>query len=224
MLNDPKKSFVVWVLLFSIFVLSGCDLKNQQTQEKSDNKDEIKTQFNAWKAKQDPKLINTYFQFMSQYLMQKPTMSELMTNRNVMGKACESERFAIPPKAYWNNIVGSLKLLDQLNRDAYFKRYTITAIYRSPALNACVHGAKQSKHVYHYAVDFHVLDPKETNHKVRENLVKLLCQFWKTEGENFKMGLGVYGNNRYHIDTQGYRIWGKDFKSTSSPCLARSNL
>ena len=156
--------------------------------------------------------------------MQKPTMSELMTNRNVMGKACESERFVIPPKAYWNNIVGSLKLLDQLNHDAYFKRYTITATYRSPALNACVHGAKQSKHVYHYAVDFHVLDRKETNHKVRENLVKLLCQFWKTEGENFKMGLGVYGNNRYHIDTQGYRTWGKDFKSTSSPCLARSNL
>jgi len=46
-----------------------------------------------------------------------------------------------------------------------------------------------------------------------------MCQFWKKEGKNFKMGLGVYGNNRYHIDTQGYRTWGKDFKSISSPCL-----
>ena len=46
-----------------------------------------------------------------------------------------------------------------------------------------------------------------------------MCQFWKVEGKHFKMGLGVYGNNRYHIDTQAYRTWGKDFKSTSSVCL-----
>ena len=113
-------------------------------------------------------------------------------------------------------MVGSLQLVEKLNHIDFYQHYTITAIYRNPALNACVSGASRSKHIYNYAVDFHVLDPKETNHKVRENLVKLLCQFWKTEGENFKMGLGVYGNNRYHIDTQGYRTWGKDFKSTSS--------
>ena len=57
--------------------------------------------------------------------------------------------------------------------------------------------------------------------KERELLVKNMCQFWKVEGKNFKMGLGVYGNNRYHIDTQGHRTWGKDYKSTSSPCLKK---
>ena len=53
-------------------------------------------------------------------------------------------------------------------------------------------------------------------------MVKALCQFWQTEGKKLKMGLGMYGNNRFHIDTQGYRTWGKDFKSKSSPCLNAS--
>ena len=216
------KTIIFIVSLLSTLFIMGCDMKKDPTQEKSENKNELKEKFNHWKAEQDPKLVDDYFQFIRQYLTQPPTKLEIMTNRNVMVKACESERFAIPPKAYWNNVVGSLKLLDQLYRDAYFERYTITAMYRSPSLNTCVHGAKQSKHVYHYAVDFHVLDPKETHEQDRKLLVKALCQFWQAEGKKLKMGLGMYGNNRFHIDTQGYRTWGKDFKSKSSPCLNAS--
>lgn len=223
MLNDSKKSFAIWTLLLSVFVLSGCEREKVRSEHQTNRQNDIQQQFNAWKAKQDPKLIDEYFQFISQYLIQKPTKLEVMSNRNFMSKVCESERFSIPPKKEWNNITGSLKLLNQLHQQNYFQRYTITAMYRSPTLNSCIKGAGKSKHLNHYAVDFHVLKPKETNQKERENLVKSLCQFWKTEGKTLKMGLGVYGNNRYHIDTQGYRTWGKDFKSKSSLCLSHSN-
>lgn len=100
-------------------------------------------------------------------------------------------------------------MLNQLHKEKYFQGYTLTAMYRSPALNRCIGGAGKSKHLYHYAVDFHVLSPKETVSKDREQLVKDMRNFWHEEGKSLKMGLAIYGNNRYHINTQGFRTWGK---------------
>jgi len=206
--------------LTSILLLNGCNQSEQQKAvPQSQNKDQLQQQFRSWKSKQDPKLLADYYQFISQYLKHPPSLMELTTTRNYMPEKCYSKRFSIPPKHYWKNVVSSLQLLEKLNENEYFKTYTITAIYRDPQLNKCVGGAGKSKHLYNFAVDFHVLNPKESNEQDRKLLVQKMCQFWKKEGKNFKMGLGVYGNNRYHIDTQGYRTWGKDFKSISSPCL-----
>ena len=218
------------IMWSSYFLLLGLQLgcseqhsKSAQDQAESEQqaleKTSLDKKFKTWKATQDQTILTEYYQFMSQYMKHQPSMMELMTNRNFMSDQCQVYRFAIPPKKYWNNIVRSIQLVEKLNTASYFKRYTITATYRSPELNQCVHGAAKSKHLYHYAIDFHVLDPKETIEKDRELLVKKLCEFWKIEGKSFKMGLGVYGNNRYHIDTQGHRTWGKDYKSSSSPCL-----
>ena len=35
------------------------------------------------------------------------------------------------------------------------------------------------------------------------------------------MGLGVYASGQIHIDSAGYRTWGPDHKSTSSPCITQ---
>ena len=216
-LKQFKRNLVV--ILCPIMLLSGCEKPVQKKADEKNNKDPLVQQFEQWKSQQDPQLLRDYYQFMAQYLKHPPSLMELTTTRNYMPEQCYSKRFAVPPKKYWKNVVESLQLVEKLNHIDYYQHYTITAIYRNPELNRCVQGASRSKHLYNYAVDFHVLAPKETNQKAREALVKKMCQFWRKEGENFKMGLGVYGNNRYHIDTQGYRTWGKDYKSTSSPCL-----
>ena len=216
-LKKIKPSFVM--ILCTLILFSGCEKSEQKKTPENKNKDPLKLQFEQWKSQQDPKLLNEYYQFMTQYLKHPPSLMELTTTRNYMPEQCYSKRFAIPPKKYWENVVGSLKLVEKLNQNDFYQHYTITAIYRNPELNQCVKGASRSKHLYNYAVDFHVLAPKETDQKAREGLVKKMCQFWQKEGKIFKMGLGVYGNNRYHIDTQGYRTWGKDYKSSSSPCL-----
>lgn len=208
-------------LFCSVLLLNACSKHEEKTARPQQNSldQQIEDQFKLWKGKQDPKLLNEYYQFMAQYLKHPPSVLELTANRNFMPEHCYSKRFAIPPKAFWKNVVSSLQLVEKLNGNEYFKTYTITAIYRDPELNKCVGGAGKSKHLSNYAVDFYVLNPKESNETERELLIKKMCQFWKVEGKNFKMGLGVYGHNRYHIDTQGYRTWGKDFKSASSPCL-----
>lgn len=221
MIKKRKYVYACQNLLFfsAVFILSACKPSGHQQTQQNKSNTQLQQQFQQWKAKQDPKLLADYYQFMSQYLKNPPSLMELTTTRNSMPERCYSKRFAIPPRRYWKNVVSSLQLVEKLNRNEYFKRYTITAVYRSPELNKCINGAEKSKHLYHYAVDFHVLNPTETVESDRNLLVKKMCQFWKVEGKHFKMGLGVYGNNRYHIDTQAYRTWGKDFKSTSSVCL-----
>ncbi len=210
----------ITLLSTSLLFLACSKSEHQDSPSKRNSNDQqIEAQFKSWKAQQNPKLLAEYYQFMSQYLKHPPSLMELTTNRNFMPEKCEALRFAIPPKAFWKNVVSSLQLVEKLNSNDYFQSYTITAIYRDPELNKCIGGAGKSKHIYNYAVDFYVLNPKESVEKDRIDLQKKICQFWKVEGKNFKMGLGVYGHNRYHIDTQGYRTWGKDFKSKSSPCL-----
>ena len=223
MVKKIKLTLLAMSCVATLMVLNACTRQEESKPKakKTSMDQQIEDQFKFWKEKQDSKLLNEYYQFMSQYLKRPPSLLELTANRNFMPENCYSKRFAVPPKALWKNVVSSLQLVEKLNSDPYFKSYSITAIYRNPELNKCVGGAGKSKHMNNYAVDFYVLNPKEGNEKERELLVKNMCQFWKVEGKNFKMGLGVYGNNRYHIDTQGHRTWGKDYKSTSSPCLKK---
>lgn len=224
--NLRRRVGCLTLVFWSVWALFGCqpssttEQKNRSSSaQKNSAEHDLQTQFSRWKAKQDPKLLDDYYQYIAQNMKNPPSLMELTTTRNFMPEHCLPLRFGIPPRKYWKNMVGSLQLVEKLNHIDFYQHYTITAIYRNPALNACVSGASRSKHIYNYAVDFHVLKPKETDAAARETLVQKMCSFWQKEGKNFKMGLGVYGNNRYHIDTQGYRTWGKDYSSKTSPCL-----
>lgn len=208
------------ILCITISLLAACtqqpeDVSPQKTQATS----KLKQQYLGWKQHQDPQIFKEYQQFFSNFMKQTPPMMELVTNRNFMPEKCEYARFSIPPKKYWNNLKSSLILLEKLHQSEYFKSYTITATYRNPELNQCVKGAQKSKHLQNFAVDFHVLNPKETHVQASRKLEQSLCEFWRKEGKRYKMGFGVYGNNRFHIDTQGYRTWGKNYSSATSPCL-----
>jgi len=160
-----NSKLIIFLSLNAVLCLSACspsDPKLEKTSAKNSTDQQIEQQFKSWKSKQDPQLLADYYQFMSQYLKHPPSLMELTTTRNYMPEQCYSKRFAIPPKQYWKNVVSSLQLVEKLNDNEYFKTYTITAIYRDPELNKCVGGAGKSKHLYNFAVDFHVLNPKET--------------------------------------------------------------
>ena len=217
-----NKIIIHFFLLSIIFLLSSCSKQpnsEQKNTQQGKEKSALKEQYDEWKAKQDPKLLKEYQQFFASFMKAPPPLMELVTNRNFVPKNCEYKRFSIPPKKYWNNLKSSLLLLEKLHQNEYFKSYTITATYRNPELNTCVDGAKKSKHIQNFAVDFHILNPKETHKADSERLEQKLCDFWRKEGKQYRMGFGVYGNNRFHIDTQSYRTWGKDYSAKTSPCL-----
>lgn len=181
------KNIVISICCIGVLALNACTPSekkvDQAVSSRKSSDQQIEQQFKLWKAQQDPQLLADYYQFMSQYLKHPPSLMELTTSRNYMPEQCNSKRFAIPSKAFWKNVVSSLQLVEKLNRNEYFKTYTISAIYRAPELNKCIGGAEKSKHLSNYAVDFHVLSPKETIKKIANYCLKKCVIFgkWKVK-------------------------------------------
>lgn len=232
-MTQNKTKMLCWAVLS--FMGSACQpvAENASEQNNTENNEQAKSvqqqttsvlqqQFMAWKVKQDPKVLQAYRQHVASYMRHPPSEFELMTNQNDMPTECEWTRFAVPPQKYWQNIIPSLQLVEKLQLNGFFQRYEVTSSFRNPDMNSCVRGASRSKHLYNYAVDFQVQDADLKQPEQRAKLQKSLCEFWKKEGKRYKMGLGIYQDNRFHIDLQGYRTWGSDYSQKTSPCLKRS--
>ncbi len=133
---------------------------------------------------------------------------------DVAWKKCGADAFEVPPKEYWPHIVPALRLL----RDQVIPRMgqvEILSAYRSPKMNSCIRGAKQSFHL-----KFHAMDMRPAKPIGRAALIRTLCSLHKEKGAAYNMGLGIYKGTRFHIDAAGYRRWGYDYRSESSPCNA----
>ncbi|MGP9491915.1 D-Ala-D-Ala carboxypeptidase family metallohydrolase [Psychrobacter sp. AOP7-B1-24] len=139
-------------------------------------------------------------------------------------KKCGAAEFEIPPTEIWSNIIPTLQIMKVLVDDKVISDFTVTSVYRNFSLNRCAKGADTSRHVFNTAIDFRIgserPDTLETIQIV--DTKKRLCTFWQDKGAALNMGLGVYSSGQIHIDSAGYRTWGPDHRSKSSPCLSGS--
>jgi uncharacterized protein YcbK (DUF882 family) len=99
-----------------------------------------------------------------------------------------------PPVALWENIVPTLRIVDDLRRH-FGKPIVLLSSYRSPAYNKAVGGASASIHMKFNALDIAVagIAPSEVFRTLRS---------WRSNGR-FTGGLGLY-ETFVHIDTRGY--------------------
>ena len=74
--------------------------------------------------------------------------------------------------------------------------------FRTPKYNRLAGGAGRSRHL-----TFSALDLKPVTEIDRSRLHRILQNRWHTLGEEYKLGLGLYSNLRFHIDTGGHRQW-----------------
>lgn len=127
-------------------------------------------------------------------------------------KKCGAEPFAVPPETMWPNIVPTLRII----RDKVVPRLGVVealSVFRSPEINRCIKGASQSYHM-----QFRAIDMRPAASVTREQLILKMCSLQYREGRALNMGLGIYGGTRFHVDAAGYRRWGDDHHSESSPC------
>jgi uncharacterized protein YcbK (DUF882 family) len=127
-------------------------------------------------------------------------------------RKCGVEPFAVPPDAFWPNIVPTLKTI----RDEVIPvigPLEAQSVFRGPAINRCIKGASQSTHLR-----FQAIDMRPVKSVTRAQLIQKLCKLHAEKGKFFNMGLGIYRGTRFHIDTAGYRKWGQDHRAASSPC------
>ncbi|CAM4066659.1 D-Ala-D-Ala carboxypeptidase family metallohydrolase [Psychrobacter arenosus] len=146
-----------------------------------------------------------------------PPMDQLLTTARSWA-TCGYEPYQLPPQYLWQNMVPTLKLYATLKQQGLLPASTeIRSVYRSPDLNQCAGGANASKHMSAGAIDIWVPE-YENSPWQRSNVQDVLCDFWLYQGVAYDFGLGLYSTGAIHLDTQGYRKWGSNHSSTSSPC------
>jgi hypothetical protein len=109
--------------------------------------------------------------------------------------------FAMPPEDEWGAIVPTLVVV----RDEVVPLVgpvDCVSGYRTAAYNVAADGAPGSRHRWFEAVD---LVPVES--WLRPDLHATLLDWWTTRGAQLTLGLGLYDQIRFHVDTWKYRKW-----------------
>ena len=146
-----------------------------------------------------------------------PPMEQLLTTARSWDR-CGYEPFQLPPRELWSNMVPTLSLYSQLKNQGVLPASTeIRSTYRSPSLNSCAGGARNSKHMTAGAIDVWVPE-YDGNLWQLSRMQDSLCQFWQYQGQAMDFGLGLYSTGAVHLDSQGYRKWGFGNTSSSSSC------
>lgn len=167
--------------------------------------------------------VNRYQTFLKKYNLQGvvPEFELFQTAR--AWQSCNAPEYEIPPQEVWSNIVPTLTILKKLVDAKVIDDFTVTSVYRNYNLNRCAGGADSSRHVFNAALDFRIGSEQPSSEElwmIQQTKTKL-CQFWAENGAALNMGLGVYASGQIHIDSVGYRTWGQDHHSTSSPCVTQ---
>ena len=161
--------------------------------------------------------VLAYQNYLQSQLGSIPPMDQLITSARD-ARRCGFEPYEVPPASLWQNIVPTLQMLQQLQKQGYLPYSTvIRSVYRNPVLNDCAGGAGESKHMTNGAIDIWIPE-NEANKWAIESTFDGLCQFWQSNGQAYSFGLGLYPTGSVHLDTHGFRKWGASHSSSSSPC------
>jgi hypothetical protein len=123
---------------------------------------------------------------------------------------CKASEFAVPPREEWQAMTATLQLVGRLRTAGILGRTQVVSAWRSPAFNRCEGGSSRSRHLRNNALDFDIAGG--TN-------VEALCAYWRRHGAGRRFGLGFYSPGRIHVDTSGFRTWGRNYRRDSSLCV-----
>jgi uncharacterized protein YcbK (DUF882 family) len=169
--------------------------------------------YERWKAKgENASNVTAFSTFLKNQGISEVIPLYQLLRSDVRWRECHAEAFIVPPRKFWSHMVPTLKLV-QNEIVPVVGRVEALSVFRSPSVNRCIGGANKSFHLNFYAID---MKPKLT--MSRKKMIKKLCYLHRHKGKYLNMGLGIYSGTRFHIDAAGYREWGDDYKSTSSPC------
>lgn len=140
-------------------------------------------------------------------------LSQLLLNSSSW-KTCSDAPYSLAPPELWANIVPTLRFIRARIVPALGPVAALSG-YRSPDLNKCSGGAPKSAHALFYALDLTPL--KFTD---RDKMIAAVCALHAKYGPAAHAGLGFYAGMRFHIDTNGFRRWGTDYRTATSPCIA----
>ena len=129
-----------------------------------------------------------------------------------MWRECSGPRFEVAPFTEWQHIADTLKFVEN-HVEPVIGEVEAVSGFRNAELNQCSGGAKESAHRRFFALD--LMPVREV---ARETMVSSLCRIHDWRGDGYDIGLGFYSGLRFHVDSKGFRRWGSNGKSATSPC------
>ena len=129
-------------------------------------------------------------------------------------RACNVAPYSLAPRELWPNVVPTLRFIRARIVPTLGPVAALSG-YRDPILNTCAGGAPKSAHALFYALDLTPLRFKD-----RDKMIAAMCALHARYGPAAHAGLGFYQGLRFHIDTNGFRRWGSDYHTATSPCVA----
>lgn len=128
-------------------------------------------------------------------------------------RACNAERFEVAPRETWAHITTTLRFVrDEV--EPVLGDVEAVSGYRNERLNRCSAGAPQSAHRHFFALDLAPVNPAVN----RGAMIRQICAAHARDGRAYNTGLGFYNGMRFHVDSNGYRRWGANGSSATSPC------
>jgi hypothetical protein len=124
-------------------------------------------------------------------------------------RRCHAEEFAVPPRAQWNAMKPTLKLVAELQAADMLEGARVASAWRNSEFNDCEGGSSRSRHLGNNALDFDIVGGTD---------VAALCRYWRLHGTTKRFGLGFYSPTAIHVDTSGFRTWGRDHHRRTSLC------
>lgn len=105
----------------------------------------------------------------------------------------------------------TLRLVAELKAAGLLTHARVASAWRTSAFNRCEGGSTRSRHLRNNALDFDIDGGGAS--------VAALCAYWRRQGADRNFGLGFYSPGKIHIDTSGFRTWGRSHQRASSLCM-----
>jgi len=185
-----------WLLL-----LSGCLPAHRQSQQDLERAPD-REQFAAWSQEQG--LVSEFQDFVD--LLEAPGLAEVVEPWTLLRQGTdwhtvEHPPFAMPAREQWEAILPTLAFIQE-HIEPQFGPVEVVSAFRTPDFNAAAGGSNGSRHKYFEALDLVPIEPIR-----RARLHAKLEALHSEQGEAHRLGLGLYENTRFHVDTWKLRRW-----------------
>lgn len=129
-----------------------------------------------------------------------------------MWRECGGPQFEVAPFTEWQHLALTLRFVKN-HVEPVIGEVEAVSGYRNADLNQCSGGARESAHRHFFALDLMPL-----RSIARDGMIRSLCAIHGWRGAGYDAGLGFYSGLRFHVDSKGFRKWGADGRSATSPC------
>lgn len=172
--------------------------------------------YHAWLAKSPAARaqVIAFRQFLAMEKVDEVLPTWQLVRTASMWRECAGPRFEVAPFGAWQHIARTLKFVRNHVQPVIGEVEALSG-YRNPDLNRCSGGASESAHRHFYALDLTPLRAIP-----RDAMIRSLCAIHRFRGTGYAIGLGFYQGMRFHVDSKGFRRWGSNGKSATSPCAA----